>query len=75
MAVWLAAVEGEVGYTAVNWQQPSALIIGSEASGASDQARQLATGRVTIPMHSTAESLNAAIAAGVILFEARRQWG
>jgi TrmH family RNA methyltransferase len=73
MAVWLAAVGGEVAYTAVNWQQPSALIIGSEASGAGNEAHQLATGRVAIPMHSATESLNAAIAAGVILFEARRQ--
>ncbi|HRQ41707.1 MAG TPA: RNA methyltransferase [Chloroflexota bacterium] len=73
MTVWLADVEmGEV-YTAVNWQSPSALIIGSEAGGAGQEAHRLANGRVTIPMHAATESLNAAIAAGVILFEARRQ--
>jgi TrmH family RNA methyltransferase len=75
MTVWLAAVdEGEV-YTAVNWQPPTALIIGSEAGGAGQAAYQLANGRVTIPMSAATESLNAAIAAAVLLFEARRQRG
>jgi TrmH family RNA methyltransferase len=73
MAVWVAAVDGAESYTAVTWQHPSALIIGSEASGAGPEARQLASGSVTIPMHAAAESLNAAVAAAVILFEAKRQ--
>lgn len=73
MAVWVAAVAGDVAYTAVNWRQPTALIIGSEAGGAGHEARQLATGRVSIPMQAHTESLNAAIATGVLLFEARRQ--
>lgn len=73
MKVWLAAAKGETEYTAVNWRQPSALIIGSEASGASQKARQMADGRLFIPMHADTESLNAAIAAGIILFEAVRQ--
>ncbi len=73
MTVWLADVEiGEV-YTAVNWQSPFALIIGSEASGAGPDAHRLANGRVTIPMSAATESLNAAVATAVMLFEARRQ--
>jgi TrmH family RNA methyltransferase len=75
MQVWLAAVEAEraYAYTAVNWRQPSALIIGSEAAGAGAEARRLANGSITIPMHAATESLNAAMAAGIILFEAARQ--
>ncbi len=73
MQVWVATVEAEMTYTAVNWQQPSALIIGSEAAGAGEEARHLASGRITIPMHAATESLNAAMAAGIILFEAARQ--
>ncbi len=75
MAVWLADVAEGTAYTAVNWRTPSALIIGSEAHGAGDEAARLANGRCTIPMHAATESLNAAIAAGVILFEAARQRG
>jgi TrmH family RNA methyltransferase len=73
MAIWLAAAGGTLPYTAVNWRQPSALIIGSEARGASDEAAALAGGAIYIPMYAATESLNAAVAAGVILFEAARQ--
>jgi TrmH family RNA methyltransferase len=60
-------------HDAVDWTQPSALIVGGEASGAGQEAAQIATGRVSIPMTGGAESLNAAMAATVILFEAARQ--
>ncbi len=73
MPVWLAAADGEAAYTAVSWLPPSALIIGGEASGAGEQARHLATGTIHIPMQAATESLNAAMAAAVILFEAARQ--
>lgn len=73
MQVWVATVQAERAYTAVNWQPPSALIIGSEATGAGQEARQIASGSITIPMHAATESLNAAMAAGIILFEAVRQ--
>jgi TrmH family RNA methyltransferase len=73
MGVWLADVGGERPYTAVEWTQPNALIIGNEAWGAGAAARRLADAAVAIPMRDATESLNAAIAAGVILFEAARQ--
>jgi TrmH family RNA methyltransferase len=60
-------------YTAVDWRRPAALIIGSEAAGPSAAARALSPRPVTIPMPGRAESLNAAIAAAVILFESARQ--
>ncbi len=59
------------------WQsdlcQPLALIVGGEAEGASREARALADGLITIPMPGPSESLNAAVAASIILFEAVRQ--
>jgi RNA methyltransferase, TrmH family len=73
LRVWAAAADGNTPYTAVPWQEPSALIIGNEARGASQAALALAHGRITIPMRDATESLNAAVAAGVILFEAVRQ--
>jgi RNA methyltransferase, TrmH family len=72
-AVWLADAAGEVAYDAVDWTLPAALIVGGEAVGAGDEATALATGRVSIPMAGRAESLNAAMAATVLLFEAARQ--
>jgi TrmH family RNA methyltransferase len=72
-AVWLAEAAGDVLYDAVDWALPSALIVGGETAGASEEARALATGRVTIPMRGEVESLNAAMAATVFLFEYARQ--
>jgi len=74
--VVLADVRAEQVYHEVDWTKPSALIIGGEAHGASREARQLAAATIAIPMHGEVESLNAAVAASGILFEAARQrWG
>jgi TrmH family RNA methyltransferase len=73
LTVYLADMQGDVAYDAADWRSSWALIIGSEAHGESDAAAQLAHRRVYIPMASETESLNAGVAAGVILFEAARQ--
>ena len=66
------ARDGEPCWRA-DWKHPAALIISSEAHGASPEARRLAQVRVSIPMKPGVESLNAAIAAAVLMFEARRR--
>jgi TrmH family RNA methyltransferase len=50
-----------------------ALIIGNEAHGPSQEARELATLSIAIPLANGVESLNAAMAAGIVLYEAVRQ--
>jgi len=72
-AIYLAEARGGVPYYDVDWTQPAALIIGNETEGPRPEARRCAMGRVSIPMPGRAESLNAAIAASVIIFEAVRQ--
>lgn len=72
-AVWLADAAGEIVHDAVDWTVPWALIIGGEASGAGKEATGVATGQVRIPIEDGTESLNAAMAATIILFEAARQ--
>ena len=69
----LADAAGELSYTAVDWRSAAGLIIGGEARGADEEALSFAAERVSIPMGNAAESLNAAMAAAVIMFEARRQ--
>lgn len=71
--VLLAAADGDLEYDRWDWLRPSALIIGGEAAGAGKEALALARHHVSIPMHPNSESLNAAIAGSVILFEAARQ--
>ncbi|NLF01955.1 MAG: RNA methyltransferase [Anaerolineales bacterium] len=71
--VWLASAAAEVCYTEIDWTRPVALIMGGEAEGAGAQASALAKGCVSIPMAPLVESLNTAVAAAIILFEAVRQ--
>ena len=67
----------EAGNTHLYYQQdltqPFSLIIGNEAHGPSREARTLATRTMSIPLFNGVESLNAAMAAGIILYEAVRQ--
>jgi TrmH family RNA methyltransferase len=70
--VYLADMTGDVPYDAADWRAGWTLIVGGEADGASAEADALAARRVYIPMRADAESLNAAVAAGVLLFEAYR---
>jgi TrmH family RNA methyltransferase len=68
--IYLADANGDLVYSKAKWTRPVALIVGGEAEGASDAAKRIATARVSIPMHGGAESLNAAMAATVLLFQA-----
>jgi TrmH family RNA methyltransferase len=73
LALWVAEAGGERAYTEPDWRRPAAIVVGGEAAGPSAQALAVAAGTVRIPMAEGAESLNAAMAATVLLFEARRQ--
>lgn len=75
LSVFLAdSAVGQPHYQA-DFEAPLALIIGGEAAGAGSQADRLATRRVHIPMARKTESLNAAIAGGILIFEVVRQRG
>lgn len=63
----------EVSYYEVDWNKPTAVIIGNEAHGAGPEARKAATHLLRIPMPGGAESLNASVAASLVIFEALRQ--
>jgi TrmH family RNA methyltransferase len=52
---------------------PTVLVIGNEGRGLSKQIQELATDAITIPRYGGAESLNAAMATGIIVAEARRK--
>ncbi|MGC4107155.1 MAG: RNA methyltransferase [Thermomicrobiales bacterium] len=69
----LAEADGECAYDNVDWTGSSAIIVGGEAAGASDAVRELATVRVRIPLAHGVESLNAAVAGSLMVFEAARQ--
>ena len=60
-------------HDALDWRQPAALIVASETGAESETIEELATKAISIPMAAGVDSLNAAIAGAVILFEAARQ--
>ena len=62
-----------LAYDQVDMTGPTVIIVGSEATGVSDALSRSATATVSIPMASNMESLNAAIAGSLLVFEAQRQ--
>jgi TrmH family RNA methyltransferase len=70
---YLADANGGIVFSQADFRLPLALIIGAEAEGASPAALRLADERVHIPMPGGMESLNAAAAAAILLFEVVRQ--
>lgn len=73
LQVFLSTSTGGKLYYHSDFSPPLAMIIGGEAEGASQDAHQVADFRVHIPMPGGSESLNAAVAAGILLFEVARQ--
>ncbi len=69
----VADVSGSTAYTEVNWRKPSALIVGRESVGLTTEEMAAADEIIRVPMQGATESLNVAVAAGIILFEAARQ--
>ena len=73
--IWVVGTSGEaeLNYTDWDWTRPSALVMGSEGSGLHRLVAENCDVLVNIPMYGNIESLNVSVAAGVVLFEARRQ--
>ena len=65
--------DGDADLSAFDLRQPVLLLVGNETSGLSQAWREAADVTVRIPMTGSASSLNAANAATVVLYEARRQ--
>lgn len=66
---YAAVVREAQPVTACNFEGNSLVAIGNEGNGLTDETAMACTHRITIPMSSNAESLNAAIAAGILMWE------
>lgn len=75
LPIWLADARAGQPYSEIDWSGPVALALGGEAGGPTSELRSRAHGVVHVPMQPQVESLNAAAASAVILFEIRRQRG
>ncbi|MBQ9155632.1 MAG: RNA methyltransferase [Eubacterium sp.] len=70
--VYAAHLEGKIFYEE-DYKKPAAFLIGNEGNGLTDETASLADRLIRIPMKGNTESLNAAMAAGLIMYEVMRQ--
>lgn len=70
---YAAHLQGTRSYDALPLAGPAAFLIGNEGNGLTDRLAEAADEKIIIPMEGGAESLNAAMAAGILIFEAARQ--
>ena len=71
--VYAAHLEGSVCYDEPDYTAGTAFLIGNEGNGLTKEAAALADTNIRIPMEGRLESLNAAMAAGILMYEASRQ--
>lgn len=70
---YAAHLKGDKFYDEFDYAKPTAFIIGNEGNGISESVAEAANHYLKIPMEGQVESLNAAIAASVLLYESHRQ--
>lgn len=71
---WVIGADGaaDTSVWQMNWDRPTALVLGSEGEGLHPSVRDICDHLVAIPMRGPAESLNVSVAAGILLFAAAR---
>lgn len=73
ISVYAAHLEGSVCYDTPDYTKGTAFLIGNEGNGLTKETAALADTYIRIPMGGQLESLNAAMAAGILMYEANRQ--
>lgn len=73
ICTYAAHLEGERYYDSFSFRQGTAFLIGNEGNGLSLAVTQMADARLKIPMEGKVESLNAAVTASLLVYEAHRQ--
>ena len=71
--LFAAHLKGEVSYDQAEYREAGAFLIGNESRGLTDETAALADTLVRIPMLGRVESLNAAVASAILMYEAARQ--
>ena len=71
--VFAAHLAGQKAYDQEDYRQPTAFLIGNEGNGLTEPVAALADTYIRIPMEGQVESLNAGVAASILLYEAYRQ--
>jgi 23S rRNA (guanosine2251-2'-O)-methyltransferase len=73
--IWVVGIDqtGKTNYTRIDYKTPTAIVIGGEGKGLSDLVKKHCDFLASIPMKGKISSLNASVAAGVVMYEALKQ--
>jgi len=75
ITIYSATLQDSTEYHTQDYTTPTALVVGTEATGLSEKWRTESTKIIIIPMQGEIDSMNVSVAAAILLFEAKRQRG
>ena len=75
IAIYSAILQESEIYTEQDFTKATAIVVGTEADGLSEEWRVNSTQNIHIPMQGEIDSMNVSVAAGILIFEAKRQRG
>ena len=73
--IYCAALEASEAYHKQDFKKPTAIVVGTEATGLSETWLKNSNQNIIIPMQGEIDSMNVSVAAGILIFEAKRQRG
>ena len=71
--MYSATLQDAVSYHTQDYTQPTALVVGTEATGVTTAFREQSAQNIIIPMQGEIDSMNVSVAASILIFEAKRQ--
>lgn len=72
---YCATLQNATAYHTQDYTTPTALVVGTEATGLTQEWRDAANQNIIIPMQGEIDSMNVSVAAAILIFEAKRQRG
>ena len=73
ISIFAATLQKSTSYLSQNYSLPTAVVVGTEATGLTEIWRKNATQNIIIPMQGEIDSMNVSVAAAILIFEAVRQ--
>lgn len=73
ISIYCAALQASEVYTTQDFTKATAIVMGTEATGLSDAWLQQSSQNIIIPMQGEIDSMNVSVAAGILIFEVKRQ--
>lgn len=75
ISIYCATLQDSTQYHTQDYTMPTALVVGTEATGLTQEWRDASTKNIIIPMQGEIDSMNVSVAAAILIFEAKRQRG